>query len=764
MHQGARGRNWLGMVSTGLAWVTGDSRRSRRGGEHVAMTHGQTDRALNINGYSDPSTSAVPAWWSVIERYSRLLVAVVDLQNHRIEWTSDRFRQLVGMTDMPPTLGDAVLKRLEPEDQLWVRERIRRHVLNAILTTRYGCSDLLPSRWLHEPLILAVKPLAGDRARFVEFTVSSDQIQLQSLAAAVETALATCWSDPPNDAAVMQQINTPQAPLQKVLQLLNPQTYQASGTILLEGMDVTDREVAQRLMHMLLDRKSILQPHRFRQANHLLKQLFRATETLILTAEEDTATLYLDLDSNDWTPHKLPVASLQGSPVFQAACKGTVLNVRDLSTQCPSSCETLLRGRGAKSLLVMPLVVQSVRLRTSSRLLGLVAVVSDQYDAFDPIDEHYGKTIAPALTIAMRHTVNERFTNIHESVRWRFEEEAERRSLGLPPEPITFTDVYPLYGISDIRGSSNERNRAIQQDLLAQFRLGVDIARAVCNAVDSSFAHQFHADLLEHIEQLEQGVTVDAEITLLRYLQENLEAHFDFFRTCGESTIAAIAAYEAAKSPDHDCVYAARAVYDQTVQNINQSLRATWHRWQRTMQAVSPHYCDIEATDGIDHMIYAGSAIDASFTDFHLRSLRYEQLRAVCDCARTGFRLKAEHATRMDITHLVLVQDSTVDITHDENTERLFDVRGTRDTRYEIVKKRIDKAVDAKTQERITQPGCLTLVYSTTDEWQEYQEYLRYLQREGWIDTAIEFGSVEPLQGVTGLKFARVRVLDTPSH
>ena len=113
----------------------------------------------------------------------------------------------------------------------------------------------------------------------------------------------------------------------------------------------------------------------------------------------------------------------------------------------------------------------------------------------------------------------------------------------------------------------------------------------------------------------------------------------------------------------------------------------------------------------------------------------------------------------MEITHLVLVQDSTVDISHDENTERLFDVRGAHDTRYEIVKKRIDKAMDAQSRERITQPGMLTLVYSTAEEWEEYSHYFRYLQREGWIAAEIECGMVEPLQGVTGLKFSRVRIL-----
>ena len=731
------------------------------------MIYGQAEPSLEKvqapNGHLTPdfAETGVPAWWSVIERYSRLLVAVVNLQDHRIEWTSDRFRKLVGMVDVPPTFGDAVLQRLDPDDQKWVRERIRRHVLHAILSTRYERTDLIPSRWLHEPLILSVKPLDGDRARFVEFTISSDYIRILALDPSVESAFDACWAGSPDPATVMQQLNNPEAPLQRAWQLLNPATYQASGTILLEGMDVTDREVTQRLIHLLLARESILQPHRFQQANHLLKRLFRASDSLILTAEEDAATLYLDLETDDWTIHTLPVYSLKDSPLFQAARKGSVLNLRDLTNHCHSKCEVLLRDRGVKSLLVLPLVVKSARLKTSSRLLGLVALMSQQVDVFDAIDEHHARTLSPALTIAMRHTVNERFTHIHESVRWRFEEEAERRSLGLPAEAIVFADVYPLYGISDIRGSSHERNRAIQKDLLEQFHLGLAIVEAVCTATnDNAFATQFQIDLLDHIAKLRDGVTVDAEVTLLRYLQKNLEAHFDFFRTCGEDAEAAIAAYEAAKDSEQDCVYTARASYDQTIQKINQSLRDTWYRWQRTMQAVTRHYCDIEATDGIDHMIYAGGAIDSHFSDFHLRSLRYEQLRAVCDCARTGFRLKAEHQTELRITHLVLVQDSTVDITHDENTERLFEVRGTRDTRYEIVKKRIDKAVDTKTQERITQPGCLTLVYSTNEEWQEYQEYLRYLQREGWVDADIEQGSVEPLQGVTGLKFARVQVLE----
>jgi hypothetical protein len=391
-------------------------------------------------------------------------------------------------------------------------------------------------------------------------------------------------------------------------------------------------------------------------------------------------------------------------------------------------------------------------------MVGLVGLASSKPYAFDQADCSRATTLIPALTAAMRHSVQDRFTNIHPSVRWRFEQEAERLSLGLPPAPVVFESVYPLYGISDIRGSSDERNRAIQKDLLSQFCLALAVVEAAGEAVSNALVGQLALDLADHITALEDGVTVDSEVTLLRYLQGEVELHFEYFAQHSAEAETAIARYKATIDPDHACVYTARAVYDQTIGHINGLLRDTWNHWQQSMQAITAHYCDLEATDGIDHMIYAGKAIDTSFTEFQLKSLRYEQLRAVCDCARKGFALKATYDTDMTITHLVLVQAFTVDIVHDETTEHLFDVRGTRDTRYEIVKKRIDKACDAETGGRITQPGMLTVVYSTSEEWQEYERYLRYLHREGIVDSVVEQGTVEPLQGVNGLKFARVQV------
>ena len=684
-----------------------------------------------------------------------------------IRFANDYFCRLTGAPARGQCLEHDLLSRLSTEDQTVLRERFRRHLLSALLHHRYGDRNLMASRLLHEPFMVSLVDPVTAQIRQIELrlrTEQSDQggtgIQIYDISPQLDQALTACWPEAPTREQVMTQLLTPGSPLQQLLGQLTPTSYAALGCLLLEGVDVTERELSKRLVQLLVSNESVLEPSKFNKAHVLIKQLFEADSSLLLSAASDRAQLFRGLENTEWDVTTYAVADLQDSVFFHATQRGEVLNIPDLRLVNTTQCEQDVLEGGVRSLLLIPLVMRSTPLADSTaQMIGIVGLTSTCPYAFDQADCSNATTLIPALTAAMRHTIQDRFTNIHPSVRWRFEQEAERRSWGLPPSPIVFENVYPLYGISDIRGSSEERNRAIQQDLLHQFNLALAVLEAVCSEVNNALTGQLRLDLKDHIDQLGQGISVDSEVTLLAYLHDQVETHFPCFAQLSPAAALAIEQYHQAMHSEHGCIYSARAIYDQTIGHINQLLRATWNQWQTSMQAISRHYCDVEATDGIDHMIYAGKAIDPDFTDFQLRSLRYEQLRAVCDCACKSFTLKQKYDTDMVITHLVLVQAFTVDIMHDENTERLFDVRGTRDTRYEIVKKRIDKACDADTGERITQPGMLTVVYSTNDEWQEYRQYLRYLQREGLVADSIQHGAVEPLQGVSGLKFARVEVL-----
>jgi hypothetical protein len=85
------------------------------------------------------------------------------------------------------------------------------------------------------------------------------------------------------------------------------------------------------------------------------------------------------------------------------------------------------------------------------------------------------------------------------------------------------------------------------------------------------------------------------------------------------------------------------------------------------------------------------------------------------------------------------------------------------DIRYEIVKKRIDKAVVQGTTERVTQPGQIAIVYSQPGEALEYWAYIEYLQSLGYLTGNVENLELGELQGMQGLRALRVKVdLDNP--
>src|SRR5207237_545652 len=78
--------------------------------------------------------------------------------------------------------------------------------------------------------------------------------------------------------------------------------------------------------------------------------------------------------------------------------------------------------------------------------------------------------------------------------------------------------------------------------------------------------------------------------------------------------------------------------------------------------------------------------------------------------------------------------------------EKRFDVDGAYNVRYEIMKKRIDKAVVLGTTERLTQPGKIAIVYSQAAEAAEYRDYIAYLQAQGYLQGEVEKLELEERQ------------------
>jgi hypothetical protein len=90
--------------------------------------------------------------------------------------------------------------------------------------------------------------------------------------------------------------------------------------------------------------------------------------------------------------------------------------------------------------------------------------------------------------------------------------------------------------------------------------------------------------------------------------------------------------------------------------------------------------------------------------------------------------------------------------------ERRFDVEGAYNIRYEIMKKRIDKVRIKSTNERLTQPGKIAIVYSYAREADEYRKYIEFLQNKNILLPDAEMLDLEEVQGISGLKAIRLSV------
>ena len=172
-----------------------------------------------------------------------------------------------------------------------------------------------------------------------------------------------------------------------------------------------------------------------------------------------------------------------------------------------------------------------------------------------------------------------------------------------------------------------------------------------------------------------------------------------------------------------------------------------------------PHYFEKYKTDGVDYNIYVGESLqeDGDFDLLYLRNLRLWQLMLTCGVHWELDKVRDQLKTPLDVAHHVLVQDIPIAIRF-RIDEKQFDVDGAYNIRYEIVKKRIDKAVVKGTNERLTQPGQIAIVYSQEREAEEYRRYVEYLSAAGHLDGEVEDLELEDLQGVHGLRALRVRI------
>ena len=182
-----------------------------------------------------------------------------------------------------------------------------------------------------------------------------------------------------------------------------------------------------------------------------------------------------------------------------------------------------------------------------------------------------------------------------------------------------------------------------------------------------------------------------------------------------------ISAYNEMLDPDIKSVYKHRKAFDDSVTLINKKLAGLLDKKQEEAQAMYPHYFERFKSDGVEHNLYIGESItkQKSFNKVYLQNLRLWQLQVMCEMENAYYQMKNELPIALDVASMILVFNSSLSVRF-RMDEKRFDVDGTYNARYEVVKKRVDKAFIKGTKERVTEKGKIVIVYSQSSDEREY--------------------------------------------
>jgi len=358
--------------------------------------------------------------------------------------------------------------------------------------------------------------------------------------------------------------------------------------------------------------------------------------------------------------------------------------------------------------------------------------------------------------------IQREYTSIHDSVVWKFRNEAEKyftASLGkkiYTLKQISFKNLTPLFGVSDIRSSSEKRFNLMLQDLNQQIEWLIDIL-ALTNSDSEKFA--LALDVFEN--ELNNEIKADTEQRFQRLLREEihpfLQARLEMKSSREVKT--KIKDYFSQVLSQTDLFYNHRKKLDDSITLLNRKLADMLDENQIKAQQIFPHYYERFKSDGVEHNLYIGHNIapELHYTSKVVHKLRYWQLKTICRMELEFQSFKKDLPIPLDIASLIFVYNEKIDIRF-RMDEKRFDVDGAYNSYYEIIKKRLDKAHVKDSPERITAPGKITIVYFGMENQKEYLEYVTKLQKKGILEHDVEFLKVEDLQGITGLLALRVSI------
>ncbi|MCF0049218.1 GAF domain-containing protein [Dyadobacter sp. LJ53] len=429
------------------------------------------------------------------------------------------------------------------------------------------------------------------------------------------------------------------------------------------------------------------------------------------------------------------------------------------------------RKEGVRSLALLPVFFDEI-------LVGVLCMHTWQDEVFDekilsmlePAFEPVGQLLQiyiDEFNLELENIIKEKFTSIQPSVQWKFNEAAwhylhkKKRKLPVETEPITFQKVYPLYGAIDIRNSTLERNAAITKDLNTHLTLLSDTLATLQRWDNSSLMQEFSYTCKKWLGALEsEGWSSAGENNLNHFLSLESRDYLSHLADQHPETSPIIAAYLNATQLETGEVFSNRRAFEASMKMINDAVNDYFEIEKDKLQQPFPCYFEKFRTDGVEYDIYIGQSIspEKPFNNFHLKNLRLWQLSSMIAIAKTTKALSADMPKALSTTQLIFIHNHMIDISFRAD-ERKFDVEGAYNIRYQMIKKRIDKVHIRNTNERLTQPDKIALIFFNDRDIEDYLPFIRFLQETNALTSETERLELEDLQGLSGLHALRLGIV-----
>ncbi len=635
------------------------------------------------------------------------------------------------------------------------------YAYKAILHTYYDVA-----MQLDQPVILVIPDAGQELDRYIKLNASSQYISIRNRqpVPALSTEELKHLLHHIDDMALW-------------MDRLPPEHFEFVGFSVVSLVDVTNEVATASLKDILLTSDANVTEENFDRVQREVRTLFRNPRLQLgLASIQGNGALNFRSERKIWNSLQIRDAvregavDLRGSFYEQALREGRLTAIEDLR-EGPSETpvEAHLLARGVRSVLLAPL-------RYEGRVVGLLELASSQPGDLHALTLLKLKQIESIFALAIHQNlerfenrvesiIQETYTAIHPTVAWRFREAAivmleRQKHQGVShPEPIFFPDLYPLYGSADIRGSSRHRNEAVRTDLIEHLELARAALVSVRAAVPLTLIDELCHRIGQRMERRQQDWSTGDESEMADFIRREINPLLDLLRQEHPALAPPIDAYCARTRSEVGLLAKRRRAYEVSLQRINAAISEVLEQEQAELQGIYPHYFEKHETDGVEHMIYVGASLvpDRTFDLVYVRNLRLRQLMMCCEIARRVHRLKRTLEVPLEVAQAVLVQDVPLTIRF-RLAEKKFDVDGAYSIRYEIVKKRIDKACRNDSDERVTQPGRIAIIYSLDKEAEEYFRYLDFLQASGYLKEDVEPLEIEELPGVSRLKALRVAV------